>query len=98
LNQSTPQTLTFGLDVPALNIPDAPNDSQITFTAGISLNGGAVISLNQATNETVNFDVDVASLNIPTVNDSQITFSTTAPLTGSGLISLNQSIRLSLLG
>jgi hypothetical protein len=92
LNQSTPESITFGLDVASLNIPSPANDATITFTAGTSLNGGAVISLNQATNETVNFDVDVASLNIPSpANDAEITFTAGISLNGGGVISLNQA-------
>jgi len=83
LNQATPETVNFDVDVASLNIPAPANDTAITLNAGSYLTGGGVVNLNQATPETVTFNVDANALyNAIGAYDSTITLATSA---GSGL-------------
>jgi hypothetical protein len=66
LNQATPETITFDVDVASLNIPAPANDATITI-ASLSpfLTGGGNFTTDQSTNETINLSLDTASSPAP---------------------------------
>jgi trimeric autotransporter adhesin len=65
LNQSTAETLTFGLDVQSLNIPASANDGLLSMETGTYLTGSSTFSADQSAPSTFTVATNATSLNTP---------------------------------